>query len=242
MKGFVPIVLAASLSLAGCPGTKPVADEGPMPAVKTPVSPANEQLILACTTGKLKDVQDALAAGGDPNGFSAKNRYHSPALTVAVAWPEVVQVLLKAGASPAKADMAGVQPLLIAAGSGALKSVELLVDAGAVVDAKAKDGSTPLLVAAREGRLDVAKFLIAHGANVNAADGSSHTALFNVVTTQRGKPEDRMNLIRLLVSRGADVSIKEKSGRMPVDFARINLANAMGTNPELISLLTPKKK
>jgi ankyrin repeat protein len=242
MKPHFLFGLGMVLILAGCRGTAPATADTGKAVPETKPQAVNERLLHACAAGKLKDVQDALAAGADANAVSPKNRFGSPALTYAVSFPEIVQALLKAGASPTKTDTSGVMPITIAAGSGSVKSVEELLAAGSPAECKGKDGITPLLAAASEGRLDNARILITHGANVNATDSNSHTPLLNTVLSQKGKPEDRMGLIRLLVAHGADVTKKEKSGRTALTYASINLANAMGTNPELLSLLSPKKK
>ena len=131
---------------------------------------------------------------------------------------EVVKLLLAHGANPTLPTVAGVTPMMMAAGTGysgrdsrgryqteeeAVEIVKLLLDAGADVNQRASDGGTAL-----------------HGA------------------ASRG----RNQLVNLLVSRKADPAIKDGRGRTPADVANGIGGGAFGrgaseTYPETAALL-----
>jgi ankyrin repeat protein len=64
--------------------------------------------------------------------------------------PELVALLLKAGADSNSADRAGRTPLMFAAAQGRLELVQVLLAGGADVEAKAANGKTAWQVATGE--------------------------------------------------------------------------------------------
>lgn len=103
-----------------------------------------------------------------------------------------VHLLLAHGANPHLPNVAGVTPLMAAAGVGsneidtrgkfktsaqAVECIELLVQAGADVNARDAKGQTALFGAALWGWNDVVKALVAHDADLTIKDLSGKTAL-----------------------------------------------------------------
>jgi ankyrin repeat protein len=80
---------------------------------------------------------------------------------------DLVQLLLKAGASPEGGDMS-YTGLTIAVNSGNLPLVKLLLEAGADPNSDMEDGDRAILHAAWDGNLEIVQYLVAHGADVNA--------------------------------------------------------------------------
>jgi hypothetical protein len=74
---------------------------------------------------------------------------------------------------------------------------------------------TPLHFAAREYQLGTAQRLIEGGANPNAQDNHGNTPLWRAVFESRGRGE----MIKLLLSTGADKAVKNKHGSSPKDLA-----------------------
>lgn len=66
----------------------------------------------------------------------------SSAGTIRNTEPELVALLLKAGADPNSGDRAGRSPLMFAAAQGRVELVEVLLAGGADVEAKAANGRT----------------------------------------------------------------------------------------------------
>ena len=112
-------------------------------------------------------------------------------------------------------------PLLYAARDGRHEVAIALLEAGARVNTAEANGITPLLMAITNGNVDVARLLVERGANVKAADWYGRTPLWAAVDVRnlekrgpaRGNGVDRaamLDLIRLLLSKGADANARTK--------------------------------
>lgn len=121
----------------------------------------------------------------------------------------------------------------------------VLIENGAQVDAEDIEGVTPLMIAAMDGCPETTAVLLAHKANVNHVDNHGRTPLIHAVlpvstkadislgnvsaaTAQRLKPEvekgltqyaDVVNTVKLLLEAGADINMKDKSGKTARDYA-----------------------
>jgi hypothetical protein len=124
---------------------------------------------------------------------------------------------------------AGFTPLMFAAAEGNAEVVRLLLahgaDVNAVCSAKSpsvKNGPlglasfTALILAAAYGGPDTIKVLLDHGANVNAQDQRGMTPLMLAISTDRADAR----VVRLLLEKGADPSIKTTSNETAIDWAR----------------------
>lgn len=101
--------------------------------------------------------------------------------------------------------------------------VELLM-AGANIHAIDKNGVTALHHAVRFRSPGAVKALIEHGANVNQACRRSGSTPLHRAVTQTGAPgtkgrsQEALEIVRLLLAAGADPSMRNKAGRMPADY------------------------
>lgn len=99
----------------------------------------------------------------------------------------IVKLLLRRGASIAKADYQGRTPLHEAAFYGHLELVDLFLDNGHPIDCVDVFGQTPLFMAVDSGRAEVVKRLVARGAATNVEDSNhvtaQHTAAFRGMPT-----------------------------------------------------------
>jgi len=113
----------------------------------------------------------------------------------------MVDLLLQAGAEIDGGASDGQTPLHHAAFLGVEETVETLLEAGANIEAASTTGARPLHNAAKRGHVNVAKLLLDAGAFIDAvyADGKT-TALKLSLATRHS------DVVRLLVSRGADTS------------------------------------
>lgn len=95
-----------------------------------------------------------------------RSRFGNTALDAAVAAnsPDVVRILLAAGADPNVRDSADYTPLHKAAQHGNLAIVRMLLEHGADASAGRKGGGTPGSEAEAKGHADVADFLRSRGA------------------------------------------------------------------------------
>lgn len=116
----------------------------------------------------------------------------------------LAKLLIGAGAEPdARTRLRQLTPLHMAAETGDAALIGVLLKAGAQVDALNESGTTPLMIASASGSTGAVATLLAHGADVNAREKTNgDTALFFAAS------HDRAEVIRLLLSKGADAKVK----------------------------------
>ena len=189
-------------------------------------------LMIAARQGNVAAVRSLLAHGADANATEGAQGQTALMWAVARRHPEVVRVLLDAGAdlhartkssrrhallccqkSLGKTEGAvwveqgGFTPLLFAARHGDAASAALLLAAGAPIDGTAAVGTTPLIVAAEHGFHEVAALLLEKGADPDAA-GAGQAALHWAAL--RGDRE----LVETLLAHGADPDVRLARGSL----------------------------
>lgn len=105
-------------------------------------------------------------------------------------------------------------PILWAATFGDVAIAKLLLENGAMPDPL--QDNAPLQSACMNGYAEIAAALIRHGADPNRVDPDSRdgmTCLMRAVSA--GSPE----LVRVLLTNGADVSMRDKQGRTAMDIS-----------------------
>ncbi len=117
--------------------------------------------------------------------------------------PELVTLLLDAGASARAANDLGVTPLHLAAANGNTTTIKLLIDRQADANAATQAGVTPLMEAARSGSVDAVRLLLANGAQVNVRESTrGQTPLMWAVS--RGHAD----VVKVLLENHADVQAR----------------------------------
>ena len=134
----------------------------------------NRPLHLAATGKRLARELTAmlLERKADPNVEDLYERTVLHAAVMARAKPEVVKLLLDAGAKIEARCIDKYTPLLLAAKAGDLPLVKLLVQYKAKIDSTDRNRQTSLHYAAKYGHLEIARFLLASGAYYRANDNS----------------------------------------------------------------------
>ena len=140
-----------------------------------------------------------------------------------------IRLLLERGAPMNEKDRLGRSPLMLAAGNGNLRAVELLLAKGADVNAVSPEKSetvkngaialgnlTALMLAAATGGPEVTKALLDAGAKVNVQDVRRMTPLMFAVATDHADPRT----VRLLLQKGADVDVKDNTGLTAAGWAK----------------------
>jgi ankyrin repeat protein len=186
-------------------------------------------LFLAARSDRSAEIVKLLiAAGADVRAIDAAKMtvLHSAA---AGNDTETIRQVVNAGADVNAADFAGFTALIHAASNRNLDAVRLLLAKGADVNARSGDGSfqkvkagsialgyfTPLIGAAPLGSHELIATLLDAGAKINVADLRGMTPLMLAVANDR----QNLDVIRLLVARGAEVNAKSVAGETALDWA-----------------------
>ena len=181
-------------------------------------------LMEASRTGNVEVVQELLAHGARPNVQDKDSYRGQTALMWAVAekHPEIVNLLVKAGADVNACSDGGFTPLLFAAQQGDLESAKTLIGAGANVNQAAPEEGSPLVLAAHSGHEELAILLLDKGADPNAKDRYGITALHYCMTMGMARlagcrpisgaefwyRPNMPNLVKALLDHGADPNVQ----------------------------------
>jgi ankyrin repeat protein len=163
---------------------------------------ASTSLVDAARRGDVTAVRSLLA--GTSVDVNAAAGDGSTALEWAVQRgdAQMLEALIRAGASVRQANAFGVPPVAIAAEKGDADVLRLLLSAGADPNAGLSAGETALMTASRTGKTAPIQLLLDHGAAVDARDGRGQTALMWAAA------RNNAGAIRLLVKAGADISVR----------------------------------
>ena len=125
------------------------------------------------------DLRGATSLAVNPAAVNNANKYGVTPLSAACqnGNPDMVALLLKAGANPSIALPGGETPLMTASRTGKLAVLKFLIAHGADVNAKDADhAQTALMWAAAEGNAEAISALIAAGADLSAVSKGGFTA------------------------------------------------------------------
>jgi truncated hemoglobin YjbI/ankyrin repeat protein len=142
-------------------------------------------------------------------GSRGQTLLHDAAL---VGEAELAAVLIRLGAYPDAREAEGHTPLYRASTGDVAR---VLLEAGATADvASGPTRGTPLHQAARRGYVSVAETLLNHGATIDARDAKGQTPLRRAVNCRQ------LQMVWLLVRRGADPHAADRRDVTPLDVAR----------------------
>jgi ankyrin repeat protein len=155
---------------------------------------AGDRMAAIALIDKKVDVNVAEADGSTALHWAAHNND-----------PDLVDRLIRAGASAKARNEFGATPLSEAAFLGNTAIIEKLLNAGADPDSPSADGQTALMVLARTSNVAAAKLLLDHGAHVNAKENQKdQTALMWAAA------QSQPAMIDLLIAHGADVNARAR--------------------------------
>ena len=115
--------------------------------------------------------------------------------------------------------------------------VTLLLKHGAEINARDRSGATPLFYAAFGANKENAELLLVKGADVHATSNSGGSALHMAVTKDNRHQwgiKNRIELVKLLLSREANVNQRDKRQTTPLHRA---VAPWGWDSPEIVELL-----
>ena len=107
-----------------------------------------------------------------------------------------------------------------------VRVVRFLIKKGVSVNEIDKNGVTPLHRAVRFRSPAAAEELLANGADVNAVDKKSNSTPLHRAVTNTGAPstggkhKEMLGLIKILLANGADPDIKNKNGKLAIDYVK----------------------
>jgi uncharacterized protein len=170
-----------------------------------PAQASRGSLATLIQTGNRKAALEKIRAGADVNEAQ-------PDGTRPIHWAvyradyELLDALI---ANKAKADVTnvfGATPLAEAVKLADARMVRRLLNAGSGPEAPNLDGETVLMLAIKAGELPIVQMLIEAGANVNTVEKThNQTPLMYAA----GAPKNAGEIVKLLLSKGADVKPRE---------------------------------
>lgn len=135
-----------------------------------------------------------------------------------------------------------------AALEGDINTVESALNSGVDVNAKDEDMHNALMLAAYNGHVHIIKLLLDKGASIDEVDGLNRTALMFAATgpfapavemlikaganvnitdnheswtpVMMAASEGQLEVVKILVANGADLSMVDTDGESPLDFAK----------------------
>ena len=201
-------------------------------AVNAKTSPRQQTALIGAVTENHPDVVKLLVAhGGDVNARTAVTRPHgeyAPGRAGFAAGPG----LIRQRALPTPEG--GMTPLLFAVRDGNRDMMRLLLDLGADIEQTSGNQTSPLVIALLNGQVGIATELLARGASPNTADDYHRAALFAAIELRNanrgtllfGDGRDPLDLIKLLLEKGADFNLRTNTtpvhGWMQLDASWVN--------------------
>jgi hypothetical protein len=134
----------------------------------------------------------------------------------AAAWfdrPEMLEELLRRGATLALVDSEGRTPLTLAIDRDARQALRVLIAAGADLETRDSDGTTPIVRAAWGGHAEVVRALAAAGADVRARGSRGATLLIAAVDSAD------VDTVRVVLDLDVDREAEDDEGSTAADRA-----------------------
>jgi ankyrin repeat protein len=191
-------------------------------------------LIRAAGEGDLKMVEQLIGEGVDVNSRTSTGA--TPLLATCLYGVSSYMVLRTSSGKLHKFKIQGQSSSSDGTTDPKSRIAGLLLKKGAILDAKTEKGMTPLAAACLSGQPALVKLLIDRGADVNSKDNQGSTPLMHclkgpilspnelAMSTSFGPSgikmrqvpipyeEDRGELLKLLLEKGADVNVKNNDG------------------------------
>jgi ankyrin repeat protein len=172
-----------------------------------------------------------------------------------------LDALIACGANVNAEMPSGETALGLAAMSGSADAVRLLFTHGAKASKNTMGGWSPLLGAAQSGSAETVRLLLAHGVDASGVDGIGRTPLMAAIQaapqrsafivngkskTQNLSPQEQsrmkgyVEIVRLLLSHGADVNARDRMGNTAMKLAmgkNMPVRPMQQSKPEIIAAL-----
>ncbi|KAK2535489.1 Ehmt1 [Columba guinea] len=174
-----------------------------------------KQLYFSARQGELQKVLLMLVDGIDPNFKMEHQSKRTPLHAAAESGHvDICHMLIQAGANIDTCSEDQRTPLMEAAENNHLETVKYLIKAGALVDPK--EENICLHWAAFSGCVDIAEILLAAKCDLHAVNIHGDSPLHIAAR------ENRYECVVLFLSRGSDVTLKNKEGETPLQCSSLN--------------------
>jgi ankyrin repeat protein len=180
----------------------------------------------ACMRGFSKLVQPLVDAGAD---LSGRDRFGETPLDIALAYKngDTVATLLRLGEKLKESQATAEETMESATLRGQTEIARILLENGFEVNQPSANGSSYLNDAALGGYAEVVAVLLDHGAAIDARERESGATALMMAASM-----GRVQVVRLLLQRGANRQIRDKAGHTALERARDS------ENEEIVKLLT----
>lgn len=169
----------------------------------SPQIESDPEIIQCAEVGDIDRISEILALDKESHKQTDEMGFTALHCATNLGEPELVKLLLEAGADPNAESKFGITPLHLVQVPA---DIEALVNAGAFIKHKSKDGSTPLLTLASEpDSFWCMKKLLQLGADPNSADN------FGVTPIEVAKERGEMRKVVLLRAFGGIDSVGSSS-------------------------------
>ena len=176
-------------------------------------------LHAAAWRGDVRPIADA-----DPEALEARDHHGRTPLHVATfaRRHDVIRALAGAGANLGALENDRYDAVTIAAVADDVETLAVLLELGASAGlVTSRYDGTALIAAAHLGHDEVVRRLIAAGAPLDHVNNLHWTALIEAVVLGDGGPRHQAT-VKALLDAGADASLTDRSGRTPLELARVH--------------------
>uniref|UniRef100_A0A665WF63 Euchromatic histone-lysine N-methyltransferase 1a n=1 Tax=Echeneis naucrates TaxID=173247 RepID=A0A665WF63_ECHNA len=176
------------------------------------------QLYISAKQGDLQKVIHLLVDGKDPNFLMEGQNKRTPLHAAAAeGHHEICHMLVQAGANLDMFDEEQRTPLMVACENNHLDTVNYLLRAGAAISHKDIMGFTCLHLAAKLGHYDIVHHLLSKASKyINCQDDGGWTPITWAIEHKHKE------LVHLLLTRGADVNIRDKEENVCLHWAALS--------------------
>jgi uncharacterized protein len=179
---------------------------------------ADAALIAAAARGDADEVRRLLVAGAAVVARDAEGRTALLAATYGN-HPAAARLLIDAGSDVNAQDGIRNSAFLLAGARGHLEILRMTLGAGADLRSRNRYGGTALIPACHYGHVETVRALLATEIDVDHVNDLGWTALLEAVILGDGGAA-HTEIVRLLVARGASVSLADRDAVTPLAHAR----------------------
>lgn len=174
-------------------------------------------LIDAARNNNVERIKALIAEGADVDAADENGR---TALLIATHRNSIdaAAVLIGAGADVNRKDDIEDSPFLYAGAEGRLEILRLMLKAGADLASTNRYGGTALIPAAHHGHVETVRELLRTKIDIDHINKLGWTALLEAVILGDGS-STYVEIVRLLVDAGADMTIADRDGVTPLAHA-----------------------